>query len=228
VRILIVEDDHRIADFLVRALNAEGNNCICSNDGAEGLALARSADLDLILLDLMLPSMSGLDVCQELRARNIRTPIIILTAMSSVDDVITGLKMGADDYITKPFVIDELIARIEAVIRRGTAELEVDPVTIFGDVEFNRRSMSVKVQGAKVDLSPKEMAILELLITNPDRLFSRERILSNVWGMDIDPLTNVIDVYIGKLRKKIHNKSSQVAIETVRGMGYKLCLQSDD
>lgn len=222
MRILVVEDDDRIADFLVRALNSEGNHCVRSSDGAEGLALAREADFDLIILDLMLPVMPGLDVCQELRTRGIRTPIIILTAMGGVEDIITGLKMGADDYITKPFVIDVLLARIDAVVRRVKPEVEEDPVMMFGDIQFNRRSMEVIVAEQRIDLSPKELAILELLISNPDRLFSRERILSNVWGMDIDPLTNVVDVYIGKLRKKISHAGTTPVIETVRGLGYKL------
>ncbi len=203
MRILLVEDDDRIADFLVRALKSERHTCIRSADGKEGLELARQADFELILLDIMLPSISGTEICQQLRLRKITTPIIMLTAMDGVDDIITGLKMGADDYLTKPFVIDELLARIEAVARRRIASNSDKPDLVVGDVVMNSQSMRVTAAGKTVELTAKELAVLELLMANPDRLFSRERILNNVWVMRTDPLINVIDVYIGRLRKNL-------------------------
>lgn len=224
MRTLVVEDDDRIADFLVRALKSEGYSAVRTGDGREALELGQKADFELIILDLMLPGMHGLEVCQELRMRRIDTPIVMLTAMDGLDDVITGLRMGADDYIKKPFVIDELLARIEAVVRRGRSSEVRSDVLKLADVELDRRSMRVTVAGEPLDLTAKELAVLELLMSNPGRLFSRERILSNVWGMDIDPLTNVVDVYVGKLRKKIDGHREYSLIETVRGLGYRMNL----
>ncbi len=221
MRILVVEDDDRIADFLVRALQSERHTCIRCADGKEALELGRQADFELILLDIMLPNISGTEICQELRLRKITTPIIMLTAMDGVDDIITGLKMGADDYLTKPFVIDELLARIEAVARRKIANNKDKPDLIVGDVVMNSQSMHVTAAGKTIELTAKELAVLELLMANPDRLFSRERILNNIWGMSVDPLTNVVDVYIGRLRKKL-GKDNTPFIETVRGMGYRI------
>lgn len=222
MRTLVVEDDDRIADFLVRALKSEGHSCVRTGDGREGLELGKNGDFELILLDLMLPSLSGLDICQELRMRNIVTPIIMLTAMDSINDVITGLKMGADDYVTKPFVIDELLARISAIGRRGPLHAETDSLLTFGDVVMDCKSMQVTLAGKSIIMTAKELAVLELLMTHPNKLFSRERILSNVWGMDKDPLTNVVDVYVGKLRRKLSHDDKSSFIETVRGMGYRI------
>lgn len=223
MRILVIEDDSRIADFVVRALHSEGHTCVHAGNGSEGLSLGKDADFDLIVLDLMLPEVSGLEICQELRMREVFTPIIMLTALNGADDIIAGLRMGADDYMTKPFAIDELLARIEAVSRRGRLQKDNgDDKLCIGDVELDRRSMQVVVAGEYVSLTAKELAVLELLMAQPGRLFSRERILSNVWGMNIDPLTNVVDVYIGKIRKKIALSDGAPFIETVRGMGYRI------
>jgi len=227
MRVLLVEDDDRIADFLVRALRSEGYTCVRSGDGRDGLKLAREGDFDLIILDLMLPGMHGLEICHELRMRRIRTPVVMLTALDSVDDVVSGLRMGADDYVKKPFVIEELLARIQAVLRRGTHEQEPDPMLRVADVELNQHSMQVTVAGTAIELTAKELAVLELLISMPGHLFSRERILSNVWGLDLDPLTNVVDVYIGKLRRKIDRGREASLIETVRGLGYRIIASAD-
>ena len=222
MRILVVEDDQRIADFLVRALKPEGYLPVCVGDGREALDLVDNADFDLILLDLMLPSMSGLEVCQVLRMRRINTPIIILTALDSPDDVVKGLRMGADDYMTKPFDLDELLARIEAVSRRAPTIDQDSAVLKAGGVVLDLRAMTVMLDGELVEMTAKELAVLELLMSAPDRLFSRERILNNVWGMGMDPLTNVVDVYIGKLRKKLSTPETGSFIETVRGLGYRI------
>jgi len=222
MRILIVEDEPRIADFLQSGLKTDGNFCVVANDGESGLSLAREGDFDLLLLDLMLPRMHGHEVCQQLRMSKINIPVIILTGMDSTDDVIAGLRMGADDYITKPFSFDELRARIDAVMRRNTAVANQDQTLKVGRLEFNRKSLCFSVDDKEVDMTAKELALIELLMSKPGILLSRERIISNVWGLNMDPLTNVVDVYIGKLRKKIDLDSDNSMIETVRGLGYRL------
>jgi DNA-binding response OmpR family regulator len=224
MRILIVEDEKSVADFLDRGLRAEGHFCVTASDGEQGLKLALDGKFDLILLDLVLPRMHGHEVCQQLRMNKVDTPLMILTAMDSVDDVITGLRLGADDYMTKPFSFEELLARIDAIIRRGATKAEEDPCLRGGGIVFDRRALQVTVNGEDVHMTAKELAILELLMTNPGMLFSRERILSNVWGLNIDPATNVVDVYIGRLRKKIDRDGDESLIETVRGLGYRLNL----
>ena len=222
MRILIIEDEERIAGFLERGLRAEGHFCVVATDGEAGLSLALDADFDLVLLDLMLPGMHGREVCQQIRINKINTPLIILSAMDSLDDVITGLRMGADDYVTKPFSFEELLARIETVTRRSTEIATQEDSLSTGPLEFDRRSLRFTVHGKDIKLTAKELAIMELLMSKPGTLFSRERILSNVWGLNMDPLTNVVDVYIGKLRKKIDSEDTDSVIETVRGMGYRL------
>lgn len=227
MRILIVEDEARIADFLQRGLRAEGHFCVIANDGESGLSLALNGDFDLILLDLMLPGMHGREVCQQLRMNKINTPLIILSAMDSLEDVISGLRMGADDYMTKPFSFEELLARVETVMRRSTTITTQEQVISAGPLTFDRQSLRFTVNGQDIKMTAKELAIIELLMSNPGTLFSRERILSNVWGLNMDPLTNVVDVYIGKLRKKIDSEPGQSVIETVRGLGYRLSTDSE-
>ncbi len=226
MRTLIVEDEPRIADFLQRGLRAEGHFCVVANDGEAGLSLALDGDFDLILLDMMLPGIHGREVCQQLRMNKINTPLIILSAMDSLDDVIAGLRMGADDYMTKPFSFEELLARIETVMRRST-EITKEELTLeVGPLAFDRQSLRFSVAGIDIKMTAKELAIIELLMSNPGTLFSRERILSNVWGLNMDPLTNVVDVYIGKLRKKIDVDTDDSMIETVRGLGYRLNVEN--
>jgi DNA-binding response OmpR family regulator len=227
MRILIVEDETRIADFLQRGLRAEGHFCLVANDGETGLSLAMEGDFDLVLLDLMLPGIHGLEVCQQLRMKQINTPLIILSAMDSLDDVIAGLRMGADDYMTKPFSFEELLARIETLMRRSSAITDQEQTLEAGPLVFDRKSLRFSVHGKEIKMTAKELAIIELLMSNPDTLFSRERILNNVWGLNMDPLTNVVDVYIGKLRKKIDGASGSSMIETVRGLGYRLKLEEN-
>jgi DNA-binding response OmpR family regulator len=222
MRILIVEDEPRIADFLQRGLGSEGHFCVIADDGESGLSLALDGDFDLLLLDLMLPRKHGHEVCQQLRMSKVDIPVIILTAMDSQDDVIAGLRMGADDYITKPFSFEELLARIDTVIRRSQAVREQDQTLKAGRLTFDRKSLRFTVDDREIRMTAKELAIIELLMSKPGTLFSRERILSNVWGLNMDPLTNVVDVYIGKLRKKIDTGTDSSVIETVRGMGYRL------
>ncbi|MGA9574691.1 MAG: response regulator transcription factor [Lysobacterales bacterium] len=222
MRILIVEDEIRIADFLQRGLRAEGHFPVIANDGEAGLALALEGDFDLLLLDMMLPGIHGREICQQLRMNKINTPLIILSAMDSLDDVIAGLRMGADDYMTKPFSFEELLARIETVMRRSSEVVNDAQSLSVGTLAFDRESLRFTVSGNEIKMTAKELAIIELLMSHPGTLFSRERILSNVWGLNMDPLTNVVDVYIGKLRKKIDRDDSESVIETVRGLGYRL------
>ncbi len=222
MRILIVEDETRIADFLQRGLRAEGHFSVVANDGEAGLALALEGEFDLLLLDMMLPGMHGRDICQHLRMKKINTPLIILSAMDSLDDIVAGLRMGADDYMTKPFSFEELLARIETVTRRSSKVFVEEQALVIGRLSFNRQSLRFSVDGKDISLTAKELAIIELLMSHPNTLFSRERILCNVWGLSMDPLTNVVDVYIGKLRKKIDDDPADSIIETVRGLGYRL------
>lgn len=222
MRILIIEDEERIADFLQRGLRAEGHFCVVANDGEAGLSLALEGDFDLVLLDMMLPGMHGRDVCQTLRMNQVNIPLIILSAMDSLHDVIAGLRMGADDYMTKPFSFEELLARIETVMRRKSDIASEEESISSGRLAFDRQSLRFSVDGNEIKMTAKELAIIELLMSNPGTLFSRERILSNVWGLNMDPLTNVVDVYIGKLRKKIDGDNAESMIETVRGLGYRL------
>ena len=227
MRILIVEDEERIADFLQRGLRAEGHFCVIANDGEAGLSLALDGDFDLLLLDMMLPGIHGRDVCQQLRMNKVNTPLIILSAMDSLDDVIAGLRMGADDYMTKPFSFEELLARIETVMRRSSEISNEEMALSTGPLVFDRQSLRFSVDGNDIKMTAKELAIIELLMSNPGTLFSRERILSNVWGLNMDPLTNVVDVYIGKLRKKIDKDADHSMIETVRGLGYRLNIEKE-
>lgn len=225
MNLLVVEDDPRVADFLERGLSAEGYRISLASHGHMALAMARAEKFSTLLLDVMLPKMSGIEVCQQLRAEANPVPILMLTAMGAVQDRVTGLRCGADDYLTKPFSFDELLARIESLMRRppelqlpssANSELRV------GNLLFDRDKMQVSKMGEKIALTAKELALLELLMAAPGRLFSRERILSNVWGSHEDPLTNVVDVYIRRLRLKIDQDNPVSMIETVRGLGYKI------
>ena len=220
--ILIVEDETRVADFLARGLRAEGYTPMVARNGPEALETARTREFAAILLDLRLPGMSGQDVCQELRTGGDTTPILMLTAMDTIDDKVQGLKLGADDYLTKPFSFDELLARIAALIRRNRS-FTVQPTRLeVGGIVFDRETLTVEVAGQKVELTAKELALLELFLSAPGRVFSRTRILNNVWGYTADPLTNVVDVYVRRLRKKLDGPHADAAITTVRGYGYRL------
>lgn len=227
MRILIVEDDLRVGDFISRGLKSEGYVVKLIDNGVAGYRDAQANEYDVIILDLMLPDMSGTQICQALRSEGVSTPIMMLTAMDSMNDKITGLRMGADDYMTKPFSFDELVARIEALGRRAIGYSEGNSILEVDDLRFDLKAVRVWCCDKELTLTDKELAILELLMSKPGELFSRERILSNVWGMDTDPLTNVVDVYIAKLRKKIDCNPKAPHIETVRGRGYRLSKSCD-
>lgn len=220
--ILVVEDDTRVADFLNRGLRAEGYAVQLAKNGNEGLALARAGGCSVILLDVMLPGIDGIEVCQTLRSEGRMTPILMLTAMAAVEDRVAGLRCGADDYLVKPFAFDELLARIEALRRRSGQPVQTSSTLAVADLEFDRESMRVSRAGKVISLTAKEMALLELLMRHPGRLYSRERILSNVWGAQEDPMTNVVDVYVRRLRVKLEEGHAVQLIKTVRGLGYKI------
>ena len=199
--------------------------------GPEGLSMAQDAardaegsgDATVVLLDVMLPGMNGLEVCQTLRAANVSLPILMLTAMTTLEDRVAGLRLGADDYLCKPFEFEELLARIEALARRGRTQGQSTPTQLsLADLALDREAMRVTRAGRALTLTARELALLELLMSAPGRLFSRERILANVWGTSEDPLTNVVDVYIRRLRSKIDEGHASPLIHTVRGLGYRL------
>lgn len=225
--LLVVEDDTRVADFLLRGLRAEGYGVDHAENGQDGHDLAVRTNYDLIILDLMLPGMHGLDVCQELRKAGVLTPIIMLTAMHTLEDRIEGLRLGADDYLPKPFAFDELLARIEAQLRRNRRFEHLQKIIEVGDLSLNLETLDFHRADELIDLTAKELAILELLMRSPGKVFSRERILSNVWGTNADPLTNIVDVYIGKLRKKIDADQKESYLKTIRGRGYKILAKEE-
>lgn len=222
MNLLLIEDESRVADFLDRGLRAENYGVTAVRSGSKGLELAGNGEFDVIILDLMLPDVHGFDICQRLRAANILTPILMLTAMDRVEDRIRGLKLGADDYLTKPFDFDELLARIEALVRRSNSFRDDIHKMQVGDLVFDREKLEVHRGDERLILSAKELALLELLMSAPGKVFSRARILNSVWGYDKDPLTNVVDVYIARLRKKLEPDGAQPLIETVRGFGYRI------
>ncbi|MEO6409747.1 MAG: response regulator transcription factor [Burkholderiaceae bacterium] len=231
MNILIIEDDARIADFLGRGLRAEGHRVELVVTGPKGLTVARQRARDaaadgqstVLILDLMLPGMGGLEICQTLRAEGVGMPILMLSALGAVEDRVAGLRLGADDYMAKPFDFEELLARLESLSRRGRELARGTPNRLqVGDLVFDRERMQASRGGQPLTLTAKELALLELMMSTPGRLISRERILANVWGASEDPLTNVVDVYIGRLRAKIDEGSEAPLIHTVRGLGYRL------
>lgn len=232
MNLLIIEDDPRVADFLERGLRAEGYGVTVAHDGPSGIERAHelwqewrsTGQSGVILLDIMLPVINGSDVCQTLRASGISSPILMLTALGSVNDRISGLRMGADDYLVKPFSFEELLARIEALMRRPNDLRPLVARTLsVGMLELDRESMRVTVAGKEIGMTAKELALLELFMSAPGRVLSRERILANIWGAGEDPLTNVVDVYVRRLRAKIDKSSDdRSCITTVRGIGYRL------
>jgi DNA-binding response OmpR family regulator len=222
VRVLVVEDDPRIVSFLDKGLTAEGHSVTCAATAMEAeAALSTYADaLDLVLLDLGLPAGDGEDILRRLRRRGSVVPVIVLTARAEVADRVRGLDAGANDYLTKPFAFEELLARMRAV--RRTAEQPGSSELITGDLRLDTSSKVAWRAGRRIDLSPREWALLELFMRNPTRLFTRAHILSKVWQYDLDPGTNVVDVYVGYLRRKLNRPGLDQLIHTVRGAGYRL------
>lgn len=222
MNVLLIEDEARVAEFLERGLRAENHNVTAVRSGVAGLDLARSGEFDVIILDLMLPDIHGFDVCQQLRYSSVLTPVLMLTAIDHLDDRIKGLRLGADDYMTKPFDFEELLARLEALVRRANNFRSDQGYLQVSDLVFERDTLRVLRGPHVISLSAKELALLELLMNSPGKVFSRTRILNSVWGYTKDPLTNIVDVYVARLRKKIDMDEFEPLIETVRGHGYRI------
>ena len=215
-RILIAEDESRLAAFLEKGLRANGYATSVAADGPTALALARDDEFDLLILDLGLPELDGLSVLRTMRAQGQRMPVLILSARDEVEDKVSGLERGADDYVTKPFRFEELLARVRVRLRdSGTAE---QTVLHAGDVSLDLRTRRAAVDGQTIELSAREFTMLEAFMRHAGQVLSREQLLSHVWGYDYDPGSNVVDVYVGYLRRKLGAKR----IATVRGMGYVL------
>lgn len=223
MRVLLVEDDERIVDFVQRGLKAEGYAVDIARNGLDTMALATEGKYQAIILDLGLPDLNGRQVCEHLRSCGVDTPILMLTARDTVQDKVSGLRSGADDYMTKPFAFEELLARIEVLMRRRGGEIKTEIKELrIADLVLNREIHEVKRGDRVIDLTPKEFFLLECFMRMPGKVLSRTRILEQVWGYSADPLTNVVDVYIRQLRRKIDNDSDLKLLKTVRGFGYKL------
>ena len=216
-RILIAEDEERIVSFLEKGLLAEGYSTMAANTGTDAADLARDDLFDLLILDLGLPGLDGHDVLRRIRARGEKMPVIILTARDGVEDTVAGFEGGADDYVTKPFRFEELLARVRARLRDVDAQPE-STVLEFGEVSLDLRSRRASVGDKAVDLSAREFSLLEVLMRRPDQIHTRQQLLSHVWGYDFDPGSNVVDVYVRYLRRKLGADT----IETVRGVGYRM------
>jgi Response regulators consisting of a CheY-like receiver domain and a winged-helix DNA-binding domain len=220
MRILVVEDEAKVGSFIRRALEEESYAVDLCADGPIGLELARDNSYDLIILDVMLPGMSGLQILEVLRKEKLKTPVLIVTARAQVDQRVRGLDAGADDYLTKPFAIEELLARARALLRRGSGEgtglLQIE------DLVLNPATREVTRSGQRIELTSKEYALLEYFMRNAGRVLTRPMIAEHVWNLDFDTFTNVIDVYVNYLRNKIDRGRERKLIHTIRGSGYVL------
>jgi heavy metal response regulator len=220
VRILIIEDEPGVAAFIRRGLREAGFAVDLADNGNDGCHMACAEPYDIVILDLMLPGRDGFSVLGELRGRSITTPVICLTARDTVDDRVRGLDLGADDYLAKPFSFAELLARIRAILRRG-ATLASNPIAV-GDLSLDVAARQVSRAGRRIELSAREYALLEYLVRHAGQVLSRTMILEKVWDINQDPLTNVVDVHINRLRKKVDHGFAKPLVHTIRGVGYVL------
>jgi heavy metal response regulator len=220
LRFLLIEDNPKMAGFIRQGFTEQGYGVDVADSGHDGEQQAATGDYDLIILDVMLPDTDGVQVCRNLRRRGVKTPVLMLTALSTTADKVTGLDAGADDYLTKPFEFDELVARVRALLRRGQA---AESATLkFEDVEMDLVGRKVSRNGERIKLTPKEFALLEYLMRNPGRVLTRTAIGEHVWDMNFDSESNVIDFYVSMLRKKIDRGADRPLIHTVIGVGYLL------
>jgi DNA-binding response OmpR family regulator len=221
VYILVVEDERRLAQVVRKVLEEEGHTVDLAHDGEEGLAMGMEGSHDVIVLDILLPVMDGLEVCRALRANRVDTPVLLLTALDAVDDRVRGLDAGADDYLPKPFAFQELLARLRALGRRRVQVREPDRLRT-GDLMLDLRRRRAERNGKTIELSPKEFALLEFLMRNEGRVITRTQILDHVWGYEYSPDSNLVDVYVTYLRRKVDRGHQRKLIRTVRGTGYAL------
>jgi len=222
MKILVVEDEHLIANSIKKGLEQEHHAVDVCYTGTDGYDMAASEEYDLIILDLMLPGMDGMTICKQLRKDNVHIPILILTAKGQIQNKVQGLDAGADDYLTKPFAFEELLARVRALTRRPKNTL--DSVFKVADLELDTKSFEVKRKNKKISLSSKEFSLLEYLMRNSNKILTKDQTISHVWDYDADILQNTIEVYIKNLRRKIDEpfKNSKKLIQTIRGFGYKV------
>lgn len=220
MRVLVIEDETKVASFIQRGLEAEHYSVDVVHDGEHGLTQLFDGEYDLVILDVMLPKRDGFSVLREARKQKVRTPVLLLTARDTLADKVAGLDLGADDYLTKPFAFEELLARVRALLRRGAPTQST--TLALADLSLDSATRQVTRAGKKIDLTAKEFALLEFFLRNPGRVLSRALIAQHVWGIDFDSFTNVIDVYVKYLRKKIDADFALKLIHTVRGAGYVL------
>lgn len=221
MRVLVVEDDNKIASFVVKGLKQSGFAVDRCADGEEGLAFASTTPFDVAVIDIMLPKVDGLSLIRQIRKDGIRTPVIILSAKATVDDRVRGLQAGGDDYLTKPFAFSELLARIQALIRRSTNAAEPTKLTV-GDLTLDLLNREVKRGDHVIELQSREFSLLEYLMRHPGRVVTKTMILEHIWDYSFDPQTNVVDVLVHRVRAKVDKDFSKKMIQTIRGVGYVL------
>jgi DNA-binding response OmpR family regulator len=220
--ICLVEDEQKVAAFICKGLEEHGYKLITAKDGAEAKSMLQTTDFDLLILDVMLPDINGIELCRQIRLTDTKTPILMLTALDQIQNKVSGLKAGADDYLVKPFHFIELLARIEALLRRQNVNTTEDHVLTFDDLKLDTWSNIAERAGNQITLTAKEFTLLELFLRHPNKVLSREYIAEQVWNIDFDRGTNFIDVYVNYLRNKIEKGFKNKLIHTVIGMGYIL------
>jgi len=219
MRILVVEDEEKVARFIQKGLEAEQYQVTIAYDGKKGELEARSGGYDLIILDVLLPGKNGFEILRSLRKEKTESPVLMLTARGTTEDIVQGLDLGADDYLTKPFAFDELVARVRSLLRR---KAQSSTTLVMGDLRLDTVTHKATRNGIAIELTSREYALLDFLMRNPNRLFSRQYLGEKVWGYQFDPGTNIIDVYVNHLRKKIDASSPRKLLHTIRGKGYAL------
>ena len=221
MHVLIIEDDKEAASYVRKGLRESGHTVTVANNGNDGLMMARAGQFDVLVVDRMLPDMEGLEIIKTIRKEGLNTPVLVLSALSEVGHRVEGLKAGGDDYLTKPFAFSELLARLEALLRRANPEAATTEYTV-GDLKLNLLTREVRRGDAEIDLQPREVSLLSYLMQHAGQVVTRTMLLENVWEYNFDPQTNVVDVHISRLRGKIDKGFDESLLETVRGAGYRM------